>query len=88
MKKRFIFLVMLFALLGGVNWNVLNAQEDVVTIGGDATSYNVYYPIAFYANYQLSQHVYTADEIGHAAGTIEKIAFKVNVTQTRNLTFY
>ena len=53
MKKRFIFLVMLFSLLGGVNWNVLNAQDNVVTIGGDATSYNVYYPIAFYANYQL-----------------------------------
>ena len=88
MKKRFIFLVMLFALLGGVNWNVLNAQDDVVTIGGNATSISGYYPIAFGANYQLSQHVYTADEIGHAAGTIEKIAFKVNVTQTRNLTFY
>ena len=78
---------MIFALLGGMNLNVLNAQDEV-TIGGDATSYNVYYPIAFGANYQLSQHVYTASEINHAAGTIEKIAFKVNVTQTRNLTFY
>ena len=87
MKRKFIFLVMLFALLGGVNQNVLNAQ-DVVTIGGEATSTSGYYPIAFGVNYQLSQHVYTADEIGHAAGTIEKIAFKVNVTQTRNLTFY
>ena len=88
MKKKFILLMMMcLTLLGGVNLNVLNAQ-DQVTIGGDATSYNVYYPIAFGANYQLSQHVYTADEIGHAAGTIEKIAFKVNVTQTRNLTFY
>ena len=88
MKKKFILLMMIvLTLLGGVNQNVLNAQ-DVVTIGGEATSTSGYYPIAFGANYQLSQHVYTADEIGHAAGTIEKIAFKVNVTQTRNLTFY
>ena len=85
MKKKFIFLLTmcLFGLTG-----LLKAQDDVVTIGDDATSYQVYYPIAFGANYQLSQHVYTASEINHAAGTIEKIAFKVNVTQTRNLTFY
>lgn len=85
MKRKFIFLMMmcLFGLSG-----LLNAQEDVVTINGDATSYSNIYPIAFNYNYQLSQHIYTAEEINHAAGTIEKIAFKVNVTQTRNLTFY
>ena len=88
MKKKFILLMMIvLTLLGGVNQNVLNAQDEV-TIGGDATSYQVGYPIAFNYNYQLSQHVYTASEINHAAGIIEKIAFKVNVTQTRNLTFY
>ena len=89
MKRKFILLaMMLLTLIGGVNLNVLNAQEDVVTINGDATSYSVYYPIAFNANYQLSQHIYTSSEIDHVAGMIDKIAFKVNVTQTRNLTFY
>ena len=89
MKRKFILLaMMLLTLIGGVKFNVLNAQEDVVTINGDATSYSVYYPIAFNASYQLSQHIYTSSEIGHVAGMIDKIAFKVNVTQTRNLTFY
>ncbi|MBO5809873.1 MAG: choice-of-anchor J domain-containing protein [Bacteroidales bacterium] len=85
MKRKFIFLLTMciFGLTG-----LLKAQDDVATIGGDATSYQVGYPIAFNYNYQLSQHVYTASEINHAAGIIEKIAFKVNVTQTRNLTFY
>ena len=89
MKKKFILLaMMLLTLIGGVNLNVLNAQEDVVTINGDATSYSNIYPISFNYNYSLSQHTYTASEINHAAGVVDKIAFKVNVTQTRNLTLY
>ncbi len=89
MKKKFIFLAMLLlTVLGGVNLNVLNAQEDVVTINGDATSYSNICPISFNYNYSLSQHTYTASEINHAAGVVDKIAFKVNVTQTRNLTLY
>ena len=80
--------MLLLTLIGGVKFNVLNAQEDVATINGDATSYVAYYPICFNYNYGLSQHIYTSSDIGHAAGVIDKIAFKVNYTSTEDITLY
>ena len=87
MKKKIIFLMMLLTFIEGLSMNSLKAQ-DVVTIGGDATSYSNIYPIGSNYSYGLSQHTYTAAEINHAGGKITHIAFKVNVNVTRNVTFY
>ena len=85
MKRKFILLaMMLLTLIGGVKFNVLNAQEDVVTINGDATSYNHNYPIPFNSSYGLCQVTYTGTEINHASGFISNIALKIDVISTLN----
>ena len=90
MKRKFILLaMMLLTLIGGVNLNVLNAQEDVVTINGDATSYNHNYPIPFNSSYGLCQVTYTETEINHASGFISNIALKIDVDRERSdIAFY
>ena len=55
--------------------------EDVVVIGTANTAHTA--PIMGDANYALSQEVYTADEINHAAGKVGAIAFN---TQKGGLT--
>ena len=91
MKRKFIFLAMLLlTLVGGVKWNVLNAQDNVVTIGGDATSSSNIYPISFNYSYALSQHIYQSSQINKAPGVIESIAFKrySENAHVRNITVY
>ena len=90
MKRKFIFLAMLLlTLIGGVKWNVLNAQDDVITIGGDATKESSVFPIPTYYGQSLSQTLYTASAINHAPATITSIAFKKNSDDAvRNLTVY
>ena len=45
MKKKFILLaMMLLTLIGGVKFNVLNAQEDVVVINEVPDTYGASYP--------------------------------------------
>ena len=88
MKKKFILLMMMcLTLLGGVNQNVLNAQ-DVVTIGS-GNSNNSRAPIATYYNYSYSQQIFTASEIDHDAGVVSSIALKIQSGNcSRNITIY
>ena len=91
MKRKFILLaMMLLTLIGGVNLNVLNAQEDVVAVHEDATSTITNYPIAFQTACNFSQHIYVSSDLNHGAGIIDKIAFKVYTTQNgnRSITLY
>lgn len=95
MKRKFILLaMMLLTLIGGVKFNVLNAQETVVEIGGNATSTSQHYPMGLYYPYTLVQQVYTSTDIANAgfsegSGVITKIAFKINTSSaTRKVTIY
>ena len=75
MKRKFILLaMMLLTLIGGVNLNVLNAQETI-TIGSIDPNYkNQYLPFCTYNYAAISQQIYTFDQIGQS-GTINAISF-------------
>ena len=87
MKRKFIFLLTMciFGLTG-----LLKAQDNVVTIGGDATSSSSIYPISYAYSYALSQHIYQSSQINKAPGVIESIAFKrySENAHVRNITVY
>ncbi len=75
MKRKFILLaMMLLTLIGGVKFNVLNAQETI-TIGSIDPNYkNNYLPFCTYNYAAISQQIYTFDQIGQS-GTINAISF-------------
>ena len=87
MKRKFIFLLTMciFGLTG-----LLKAQDNVVTIGDDATSSSSIYPISYGYQYALSQHIYQSSQINKAPGVIESIAFKrySENAHVRNITVY
>lgn len=67
---------------------VFLTTEQVQQQLGNGTSTNQYLPTRVYAQYSLTQQIYTASEIGHA-GTITAIAFNSsNKATTRNLAIY
>ncbi len=87
MKKKITFLLMIFALLGGMNFNVLNAQETI-TIGSGSTT-DAYLPTSTYYNYSMTQQIYTADEINSGAGFITHIAIRpATSNMSRNIIIY
>ena len=89
MKRKFILLaMMLLTLIGGVKFNVLNAQEDVVVINEVPDTYGASYPFVINNYYQLSQHIVPSTKINHDGGVIDKIAFKVKSGLTKNFTLY
>ena len=77
MKRKFIFFTMLLlTLIGGVKFNVLNAQEtETVTFEPGSTaiveapSWNLY-------NRSYTQTIYTNENLGGKIGTITAIAYK------------
>ena len=88
MKRKFIFLVMLFALLGGVNFSA-NAQETETITVGTKTNTDARIPVHTWYNYSYTQQIYKASEINHAAGDILKIAFHDYITSlNRNVRVY
>ena len=88
MKRKFIFLVMLFALLGGVNFSA-NAQETETIKIGSKTNTDARIPVHTWYNYSYTQQIYKASEINHAAGDILKIAFHDYITSlNRNVRVY
>ena len=89
MKRKFIFLVMLFALLGGVNFSA-NAQEQI-EIGEGSTSSSYSIPsYTYYGNRSFTQQIYTQSEINAPSGTITSISFRKQRgnNNVRNLTIY
>lgn len=85
MKKLLLFVIACTLGLFGT----LRAQDDVVTIGGDATKESSVFPIPTYYGQSLSQTLYTASAINHAPATITSIAFKkASDDAVRNLTVY
>lgn len=91
MKRKFILLaMMLLTLIGGVKFNVLNAQETVVEIG-DGTINSLYAPTADNsAKYSVSQQLYLKEEINKESGSITKISFqhKYGNNNSRNIVVY
>ena len=92
MKRKFIFLAMLLlTLIGGVNWNVLNAQDPGIKIGEDKQDAS---PTGMYPMYgswycSISQQIFTAAEIGEGAGNITSIAFKTSTeAKDHNITVW
>ena len=89
MKKRFIFLVMLFALLGGVNWNVLNAQE--VILGENTTTYTSSIPTKTDMSYSITQQIYLSSELQDVTDEISAFAYmlqRTSIGAVRNLKVY
>lgn len=85
MKKLLLFVIACTLGLFGT----VRAQDDVVTIGGDATKESSVFPIPAYYGQSLSQTLYTASAINHAPATITSIAFKkISDDAVRNLTVY
>ena len=75
MKKKFILLMMMcLTLLGGVNLNVLNAQ-NVIEIGEGSATTNGNIPLDTYYYTSISQQIYLSDQI-NSAGSITEISFK------------
>ena len=91
MKRKFILLaMMLLTIIGGVNLNVLNAQETI-TIGESGTYTTNFMPGQTNYNYALSQQIYLSDELNGLEGEITHIAFKsaqTNDNRTRVLQVY
>ena len=79
--------MLLLTLLGGVKFNVLNAQETVI-IGENSqcTGFNLL-PNNCYYNYSITQQIYTSDELGGAPGTISSIAFRSSASYNFSRTF-
>lgn len=77
MKRKFILLaMMLLTLIGGVNLNVLNAQEtETVTFEPGSTS-TVETPSWNLYNRSYTQTIYTNENLGGKIGTITAIAYK------------
>ncbi len=66
MKRKFILLaMMLLTLIGGVKFNVLNAQETIVKIGGEPSSNKTDNALPIYSYYchSMSQQIYLATEM-------------------------
>ena len=78
MKKRFIFLVMLFALLGGVNWNVLNAQE--VILGENTTKSTSSIPTNTGMYNSITQQIYLSSELQDVTDEISAFAYMLQRT--------
>ncbi len=77
-------MLLLLAVLGSAG-----AWADVVTIGNPSVDYGHMLPIGALNNYALTQQVYTADEINHAAGKIWSIGFNtVRGDMSRHLSIY
>lgn len=87
MKKKFILLaMMLLTLIGGVKFNVLNAQE--VEIGVSDNSPTGLYPMYTSWSYSETQQIYTESEIGQT-GRITEIAFKTSTgNKDHNITVW
>ena len=82
--------MLLLTLIGGVKFNVLNAQETVVEIG-DGTINSLYAPTADNsAKYSVSQQLYLKEEINKESGSITKISFqhKYGNNNSRNIVVY
>lgn len=96
MKKKFILLaMMLLTLIGGVKFNVLNAQETITI--GSGTEEQAFIPIQ--ANYDntISEQIFLAEDFQGNTGSITSYAFKsskdlvsygTTITVTRNLKIY
>ena len=91
MKKKFILLaMMLLTLIGGVNLNVLNAQETIeIGEGSTSTSYSIP-SYTYYGNRSFTQQIYTAGEINAASGNVISISFKKQRgnNNVRNISVY
>ncbi len=76
MKKRFLLLMLIMCLFGGINLKTLNAQ-NVVTIG-DGQKDSQYVPFNANADGSISQTYYLKSEIGEAnkGKTITAISYK------------
>ena len=95
MKRKFIFLAMLLlTLIGGVKWNVLNAQETTVEIGEDqspSAQWQYYLPVYEYKPYSITQQVYLEEDFDGNIGNITSVSFKLGNTRsemTRNWEVY
>ena len=71
MKKLLLFVIACTLGLFGT----VRAQETI-TIGGDSELRSYSVPFDLYNGYGVCQQLYTADEIGKAAGSIESLALK------------
>ena len=79
--------LLLFAMMCVLGLFSVNAQETVTV--GEKTTIDARIPSHTWWNYSYSQQIYTASEINHAAGNIEKIAFFTNATAyTRTVKVY
>ena len=78
MKKKIFILTMMLLTFLGVNLNVLNAQEETITIGsGDRTSTRI--PSNSFTYYGYCQQIYTKAELGNeieAGVEITKVSLK------------
>ena len=84
MRNKLILFLML-ALFGSTSF--LRADEVQIGVGGTAT--NTYLPSYSLYNYSLTQQIYTAEEIGVGACTINSIAFYNSGSEkTRTYTMY
>lgn len=77
MKKKFILLaMMLLTLIGGVKFNVLNAQQqETIEIGTTGTTKAQWLPVYVTHYNSVSQQIYTQSEINHESGQITEITF-------------
>ncbi len=91
MKKKFILLaMMLLTLIGGVKFNVLNAQDLTVAVHGNATSESAVFPIPTYYGQAFAQTLYYAEDLENIGpSTITSVAFKKDTdTQVRDFSIY
>ena len=96
MKRKFILLaMMLLTLIGGVNLNVLNAQETITI--GSGTDVQAFIPLQSNYDNTISEQIFLAEDFQGNAGSITSYAFKSSkdlesygtpITVTRNFKIY
>lgn len=70
-----------------VQFETYAPEEDFITVGKQSYSHS--YPIGANSKYRLSQQLFTAEQIGHAAGKITSLGFNTeNGGVTRNYKVY
>lgn len=80
-RAALVLLMALFCTVG--------TRADVVTVGETTATYGHMLPIGALSGYALTQQVYTAEEINHAAGNIWSVGFNtVRGDQSRHLSIY
>lgn len=92
MKRKFILLMMIFALIGGVKFSA-NAQETITIGDANSTTFNANFPFCSSYKYTYTQQIYRPDFIKQYCdkipnGKISKIKYHLDPNNQGSLGYF